>query len=406
MARPKKKASKRQFGTTEELPSGRCRARYTHLGRRWKSPRTFDNAERARVWLGKEQLLIDLGAWTPPGEREKRDAAVSVTTDQAVETWVETVGHLAESSRTRYDALRRNYITPYLTDAPVSDLTTADMRDWVNTMERAHGGKTTATAGAYALVHTVLQDMVDTGRLPMNPCTVKGAGTPPKSAPKVVPSAAQLAALVDRAPKVYDVAIQLAAWCALRPAEWVELRRRDIERHPQPPVKGMEQPDRVVLHIDRQAHRRGGKWVVGLPKGNKVRRVEVPPHIVPLLDRQLRDRAQSGPDGLVFLNTRGSQVDPANFGKRFVKWSEGICTGATPHSLRHFGAVTHQQAGATLRETMALLGHTTPAVALQYQSVAHGRMSLLAERMSALAVPGAPGEAEDQDNDDDGGKGR
>ncbi|WP_441588887.1 tyrosine-type recombinase/integrase [Corynebacterium variabile] len=157
----------------------------------------------------------------------------------------------------------------------------------------------------------------------------------------------------------------------------------------------------MVLHIDRQAHRREKSWVVGLPKGNKVRRVEVPPHIVPLLDEQLRDRSQPGPDGLVFLNTRGQQVDPANFGKRFVKWSEGICTGATPHSLRHFGAVTHQQAGATLRETMALLGHTTPAVALQYQSVAHGRMSLLAERMSALVKtgePGAPGDDEDQDN--------
>lgn len=351
--------------------------------------------------MATEKRLIDLGAWTPPAEREKQDAAVSVSVDDAVERWVEMTGHLAESSRTRYDALRRNYVAPVLADTLISDLTQADVREWVNGMERTHGGKTTATAGAYALVHTVIQSMVDTGVLPMNPCTVRGAGTPPQSAPKVVPSAAQLAALVDRAPGVYDVAIQLAAWCALRPAEWVELRRRDIERHPQPSAQGTEQPDRVVLHIDRQAHRREKSWVVGLPKGNKVRRVEVPPHIVPLLDEQLRDRSQPGPDGLVFLNTRGQQVDPANFGKRFVKWSEGICTGATPHSLRHFGAVTHQQAGATLRETMALLGHTTPAVALQYQSVAHGRMSLLAERMSALVKtgePGAPGDDEDQDN--------
>lgn len=309
MGRPRKR-TRRTWGQVR--PSGRGKVKRhqaSYIGPdmvRHTAPETFPTEMDADGWLSQERKLIDRGDWTPPAERKKRDAAVSVSTDQAVETWVETVGHLAESSRTRYDALRRNYITPYLTDAPVSDLTTADMRDWVNTMERAHGGKTTATAGAYALVHTVLQDMVDTGRLPMNPCTVKGAGTPPKSAPKVVPSAAQLTALVDRAPKVYDVAIQLAAWCALRPAEWVELRRRDIERHPQPKVKGVEQPDRVVLHIDRQAHRRAGKWVVGLPKGNKVRRVEVPPHIVPLLDRQLRDRAQPGPDGLVFLNTRGT----------------------------------------------------------------------------------------------------
>lgn len=385
--------SRTRFGTVDQLPSGRWRARYTYLGRRYKAPETFSNERKANKWLTDEETLIDAHMWTSPVERAKRDARVTVRVDQAVKHWIDSAGDLATSSRTRYDSLRRNHIAPYLVaKIPVADLTPADVDDWYNAMQRKNGTKKTTTAGAYALLHTVLQALVRNETLPRNVCTIDGAGTQPESPDKVVPTPVQLAALVERVPNAYRVAIQVAAWCALRPAEWVELRRKDIERHPQPvSPDGVLPPARVILHIDRQAHLDGSEWHVKLPKGEKTRRVEVPPHIVPLLDEQLRERSQPGPDGLVFLNTEKRQVSPANFGKGFKKWAAEICPGATPHSLRHYGAITHQQAGATLKETMDLLGHSTSKTALTYQSVAHGRMSALAARMSALATPPAPG---------------
>lgn len=381
------------FGSVDLRASGKWRARYSHRGRRYTSPKTYRNEKRARVWLNNEWDLIDKGVWTPPAEREKRDKRVNVSVDQAVEHWIDSTGKLATSSRTRYDSLRRNHIAPYpIAKVLIADLAPADVDDWYNAMEKKNGTKRTTTAGAYALLHTVLQALVRNETLPRNVCTIDSAGTQPESPDKVVPTPVQLAALAERVPRAYRVAIQVAAWCALRPAEWVELRRKDIERHPQPVgPDGVRPPDRVILHIDRQAHLDGSKWHVKMPKGEKTRRVEVPPHIVPLLDEQLRDRSQSGPDGLVFLNTEKRQVSPANFGKGFKKWAADICPGATPHSLRHFGAVAHQQAGATLTETMELLGHSTSKTALSYQHVAHGRMPALAARMSALAAPPAPG---------------
>lgn len=377
------------FGSVDQRASGKWRARYSHRGRRYTSPQTFRNEKRARVWLSNEWDLIDKGIWTSPVERAKKDARVTISVDQAVKDWIDNTGKLAESSRYRYQSLQRNHITPYpVAKIPVANLTPADVDDWYNAMQRTNGTKRTATAGTYALLHTVLQALVKNQSLPSNPCILDGAGSQPTAKPKVVPTPAQLAALVERVPKAYKIAIQVAAWCALRPAEWAELRRRDVERHPQPPGPGgVQLPDRVILHIDRQVRRHGMKWNVKLPKGEKTRRVEVPPHIVPLLDEQLAERSQPGPDGLLFLNTQGNQINPANFTKAFPAWVPDICPGATPHSLRHFGAVTHQQAGATLRETMDLLGHTTPAVALTYQHVAHGRMSALAAKMSALATP-------------------
>lgn len=57
------------------------------------------------------------------------------------------------------------------------------------------------------------------------------------------------------------------------------------------------------------------------------------------------------------------------------------------HDLRHFGGVMAAVAGGTTREVMDRLGHTTSTAAMRYQHVAAGRADMLADRLSALAVP-------------------
>jgi integrase len=56
------------------------------------------------------------------------------------------------------------------------------------------------------------------------------------------------------------------------------------------------------------------------------------------------------------------------------------------HDLRHSGAVLAAQAGATLAELMARLGHSTSAAALRYQHAAQGRDKAIAAALSKLAV--------------------
>ena len=45
------------------------------------------------------------------------------------------------------------------------------------------------------------------------------------------------------------------------------------------------------------------------------------------------------------------------------------------------------QAGATLAELMARMGHSTAKAALVYQHVAEGRDRIIADRMASLAGP-------------------
>jgi chemotaxis response regulator CheB len=49
------------------------------------------------------------------------------------------------------------------------------------------------------------------------------------------------------------------------------------------------------------------------------------------------------------------------------------------------------QAGATLAELMARMGHSTAKAALVYQHVAEGRDRIIADRMALLAQPSVPG---------------
>lgn len=55
------------------------------------------------------------------------------------------------------------------------------------------------------------------------------------------------------------------------------------------------------------------------------------------------------------------------------------------HDLRHTGAVLAAQAGATLAELMARLGHSTPGAALRYQHAAAGRDTQIAIALSRIA---------------------
>ena len=58
------------------------------------------------------------------------------------------------------------------------------------------------------------------------------------------------------------------------------------------------------------------------------------------------------------------------------------------HDLRHTGATLAAVAGATLKETMARIGHSTPNAALLYQHASETRGREIADKLSELATRG------------------
>lgn len=89
----------------------------------------------------------------------------------------------------------------------------------------------------------------------------------------------------------------------------------------------------------------------------------------------------------MFTTTRGRHLSTTAFTKSVKK---GFAAVGKPdmrvHDLRHVGATLAAQAGATTKELMSRLGHTTPGMATRYQIAAQERDVKIAEAMSKLAA--------------------
>jgi integrase len=96
--------------------------------------------------------------------------------------------------------------------------------------------------------------------------------------------------------------------------------------------------------------------------------------------------AESGPDGLVFPAERRGPLRRSNFTRRVwmpATRAVGV-EGLRFHDLRHTAATLAIAAGASTRELMVRLGHSSSAAALRYQHVMAGRDTAIAAALDKL----------------------
>jgi integrase len=130
-----------------------------------------------------------------------------------------------------------------------------------------------------------------------------------------------------------------------------------------------------------------GKFIVSPPKTAAGQRVVVLPAVaVAALADHLDDYAAPGPDGLVFPSGRGTYLQRSNFSR--LVWRPAVqqlgLDGLRFHDLRHTAATLAAAAGATTKELMERMGHTSPAVALRYQHVMADRQGAIAAALDGL----------------------
>jgi integrase len=183
--------------------------------------------------------------------------------------------------------------------------------------------------------------------------------------------------VAESVPEHYRVAVPVAAWCGVRFGELIELRRKDVHADGQ----------RKTLKIRRAATRVNNKLVVGPPKTDAgIRDVTVPPHVATQLRDHMTNRTGRGPEAFVFTTTRGKRLSTTAFTKSVKTGFAAVGKGdMRVHDLRHVGATLAAQAGATTKELMSRLGHTTPDMAMRYQIAAQERDVKIAEDMSKPA---------------------
>ena len=104
------------------------------------------------------------------------------------------------------------------------------------------------------------------------------------------------------------------------------------------------------------------------------------------LAQHLSVYAEAGPEGLVFSAERGGPIRRSSFTRRVwipATRAAGV-EGLRFHDLRHTAATLAVAAGASTRELMVRMGHSSSAAALRYQHVMAGRDAAIAAALDEL----------------------
>ncbi len=378
--------TRRGFGRLRQRGSNRWQASYLHNGHLHYAPATFPTKDSGASWLQNERDLIDLdgrkpGTWTPPADRVAKAAARKLTLRDYAKPWLEQRS-LSPRTRDNYEYHLDRNILPMLGDSALAEITPEDVRVWFTGLGTEHR---TRNAQAYGVLQAVLNTAVDDGLMDRSPARIKGAAAVKHTKRSVVLlEPEELVALADAMPEALRLTVLLAGWCGLRRGELFALTRADVA------------PDGSTLRISKAVTFRHGKFDAGPTKTRESNRtVTVPPHLRPVIAAHLRQHVGEAKTALLFPDpvTGGFHAE-GRYRTPFFNARQAIGKDDLHfHDLRHFGGVMAAVAGGTTKEVMARLGHVTSGTAMRYQHVAAGRADVLADRLSALAVPARTGDA-------------
>src|SRR5512132_3420348 len=342
--------SRRRFGSVRRLPSGRWQARYqTNDGRQHTAPETFATKADATRHLAQVETDLSRGQWSDP--RLGR-----TTFMEWAARWEATTVNLRANTQAAYRNLLRRYLLPTFGPMRLADLDAMAVRAWLAKLDREGVGASTR-AKAYRLLSRILGTAIESGYLARNPCTIRGAAAEP-------------------APEMRFATVALvAAYTGLRWGELAGLR-----------VKRVDLLHRQITVAEQLLEVRGRLTFGPTKTGAGLRTVTLPTVAAEALAEHLSVYAEAGPNGLVFPAARGGPIRRSNFTRRVwipTTRAAGV-EGLRFHDLRHTAATLAVAAGASTRELMVRMGHSSSAAALRYQHVMAGRDAAIAAALDEL----------------------
>ncbi len=364
--------SRRYFGNVRKRESGRYQARYRAPdGKLRSAPHTFARKSDAVRWLSLKEAEIKRGDWIDPDRG-------SVTFGDYAEQWLED-RVLKVRTVDLYRALLRNHLLPTFGGLSMAAIDEATVRRWrkerLDAGSRAVGpfGPVTV-AKAYRLLHAIFVTAADDRLVRRNPCRIDGAGIE-ESPERDIASLPVVFAIADALPVRYRAMALLATFAGMRWGELVGLRRENVDL-----AAGEIRIVETTAELDK------GGLLPETPKSRAGRRtVAFPDELVPELRWHLERFAEPGERGLVFVGPKGAPLRRSNF--RPI-WNAARTKAGAPelhfHDLRHVGGTLAAATGASLKELMARLGHSSTRAALIYQHATRDRDQAIAKALGGL----------------------
>jgi integrase len=349
------------------LPSGKYQARYQVNGLWRTAPTTFRTKGLADSFLAATRTELDRGSWVDP-------MAGRIALADYAERWLADRPNLRPRTIELYRSLLRLHVLPVLGPTELAHLTPGMVRSWrAGLIEAGHPG-TSTIAKSYRLLHAICATALEDGLTNRNPCVLKGASVE-RPAERPVATIEQVFAIADAIELRYRAMVLLATFCGLRVGELRALRQRNVDLL-----------HRTVAIVEQYQQLGDGTLVLGPPKTDAGRRVvAIPAAIVPDVEAHLAEWTRTDPDHLVFPGESGRPFRTATL---HAAWHRALRStgidGLRFHDLRHTGNTLAAATGASTKELMSRMGHSSARAALIYQHATRDRDAAIAESLSNL----------------------
>ena len=319
----------------------------------WK---TFPTLEAAKSYRANIEADMARGTVFDPRGGRKLFRAYA-------DDWLEG-RRLGPMTRDTYIDLLTRHVYPTFGELPLNKITPELVRQW----NRPLADRVPSTAAkAYRTLKAILATAVEDQLIPRNPCAIRGAGQDPITDRTFVP-ADIVFALADRAHPRLTTMILVAGFGGLRYGELRAIRIRHYDR-----LRGSVTVEEA---IDKRGRRKDPKTAASR------REVALPRFVLDVLDEHLLRFVGGDPDGPLFPGEAGGVISDGWFKKHWTEVRQEVgLPGVRFHDLRHTAGTLATQHGATLKEVMSRLGHTTTAAAIRYQRAADERDRQVANRL-------------------------
>ena len=329
-----------------QLDNGRWEVRYRDPDGRPRR-KVLDTKKAAKDLLATTRTDGQRGTWIAP-ERGQ------VTFGAWVDEWWSTTVHLRSATLTRYERDLRLHIRPRFERLALANISPREVRAWLAEMQ-AEGLPASTIRRRFSVFRKITGDAVAMDMLSRTPC--RGVKPPAENRRDItVLSAEELGELAAAMPEWCRTWVWFAAFTGLRWSEMIGLARRDVDLL------------RRTVTVRRQIVEVRSRFEgFGEPKTAAGRRtVDLPRFLCDMLEEQLAERAQPGPDGLVFVNTRGNPPHLSSFTSQ--TWKRGRERIGRPdlhwHDLRHTAVALAIANGAHPKAIQERMGHASITITL------------------------------------------
>jgi integrase len=329
--------------------------------------KTFDTRHQAQDFAAIQQIN---GA-----KRDSREGSgVTIPLRQYAKSWFESRAALRPRTRDTYEGLLRLHILPYLGDRRLDQITISLVRAWQG--ELIHGKSQNLGAKTYRLLSAILNTAVEDGLISKNPCTIRGAGIE-RSSERPIATLQQVFLLADAIDPRYRLAVLLACFAGLRKGEILALKpdRFDLI-------------ERTVTIREQRQERANGTFWIGDPKTSAGTRVVSLPHfMMEEVEMHIKKYVGNASSDLLFRGLQGGPLRHAVLHRAWTKARAGLGLEHLHfHDLRHTGNTLAASTGASTRELMVRMGHSSAEAALKYQHASRERDRVIASKLDAMVA--------------------